>query len=118
MLMLPGGVKVYVASQPTDMRRSFNGLSLMVQEVLELNPTSGHLFVFVNKRADKLKVLYWDRNGFALWYKQLARGVFRLPRAQGCESYTITISDLSLLLEGIDLSDRGRQTAVHQAVIN
>lgn len=118
MLMLPTGVHVFLATEPINMRKSFAGLSLLVQDVLEQDPTSGHLFVFVNKRGDKTKILYWDRNGFAQWYKQLARGIFRWPRIQHCASYSITLGDLSLLLEGIDLTDHQRLTAVNQTIIN
>jgi len=118
MIMLPAGVKVYVCASATDMRKSFTGLSFLVQDVLEQNPTSGHLFVFVNKRADKIKILYWDQDGFALWYKQLARGVFRLPRIQDSDCFNVSISELSLLLEGIALTRRERHTTVEETVIN
>jgi transposase len=118
MLMFPSGVKVFLATEPTNMRKSFTGLSLLVQDVLEQDPASGHLFVFVNKRGNKVKILYWDRNGFAQWYKQLARGLFRWPIVQHCASYPITLSDLSLLLEGIDLADHQRLATINQTTIN
>lgn len=118
MLMLPGGVKVFVATQFTDMRRSFNGLSMMVQEVLEQDPVSGALFVFTNRRKNKIKVLYWDKNGFAVWYKSLAKGVFRLPEKTGCESYPLSLTDLNLLLEGIELTNLNRFKEVHETLIN
>ena len=78
MLNLPPSVKVYVSTDVADMRKSIDDLSMLVQEVLKKDPFSGHLFVFCNKRGDKIKILYWDRNGFCLWYKRLERGVFRL----------------------------------------
>jgi transposase len=118
MLMLPAGIKIWVATNPTDMRRSFFGLAAMVKEVLEQDPAQGHLFVFSNKQHDKIKILYWDRTGFAIWYKQLAEGIFRLPRAQGCQCYSISSSDLSLLLEGIALTHKQRIETVLQTDIN
>jgi Transposase and inactivated derivatives len=111
MLNLPPSVKVYVASDVTDMRRSIDSLSVLVQEVLQKNPFLGHLFVFCSKRGDKIKILYWDRNGFCLWYKRLERGVFRLPKIQA-KVFMITPSELNLLLEGIDLTDKNRLNAV------
>ncbi len=110
MLNLPPSVKVYIASEATDMRKSIDALSHLVQEVLKKDVLSGHLFVFCNKRGDKIKILYWDRNGFCLWYKRLERGVFRLPKVQK-EVFMIAPNELSLLLEGIDLTDRKRLTA-------
>jgi transposase len=111
MLNLPPSIKAYVATDVTDMRRSINSLSIIVQEVLQQDPFSGHLFVFCSKRGDKIKILYWDRNGYCLWYKILERGVFRLPKVQS-KVYTITPHELNLLLEGIDLTDKNRLRAV------
>ena len=107
MLNLPPSVKVYVATDITDMRKSIDSLSILVQEILKQDPLSGHLFVFCNKRGDKIKILYWDRNGFCLWYKRLERGVFRLPKIQA-KVFMISPSELNLLLEGIDLTDKNR----------
>jgi transposase len=111
MLNLPPSVKVYVATDITDMRKSIDSLSVLVQEVLKKDPFSGHLFVFCNKRGDKIKILYWDRNGFCLWYKRLERGVFRLPKVQA-KVFMIMPNELSLLLEGVDLTDKNRLNAV------
>ena len=107
MLNLPPSVKVYVSTDNTDMRKSIDSLSIIVQDVLEQNPCSGHLFVFCNKRGDKVKILYWDRNGFCLWYKRFERGVFRLPKVQA-SVFMIMPNELNLLLEGIDLTDKNR----------
>jgi transposase len=93
------------------MRNSIDGLSAMVQEVLQKDAFSGHLFVFCNKRGDKIKVLYWDRNGFCLWYKRLERGIFRLPRV-GSKVFMLAPNEFNLLLEGVDLTDRKRLSAV------
>ncbi|MDQ1297480.1 MAG: transposase [Campylobacterota bacterium] len=111
MLSLPPSVKAYVATDITDMRRSIDSLSVLVKEVLKKDPLSGHLFVFCNKRGDKIKILYWDRNGFCLWYKRLERGVFRLPKVQA-KVFMLMPNELNLLLEGIDLTDKKRLSAV------
>ena len=69
MITLPPSVRIYLASQPTDMRRGFDGLMGMVRSVVHEDPFSGHLFVFVSKRRDRVKILFWDRGGFVLYYK-------------------------------------------------
>lgn len=99
-----------MASGAVDMRKSIDALSSLVQDVLHKDPLSGHLFVFCNGRGDKIKILYWDRNGFCLWYKRLERGIFRLPRVQE-KVFMICSNELNLLLEGIDLTDRNRLRA-------
>ena len=101
MLTLPPSVRMFVCTQPTDMRRGFDGLSTMVEQVLKRDPFSGHLVVFHNRRKDRIKVLYWDRDGYALWYKRLEKGVVRFPEglADGAE---LRACDLAMLLDGID----------------
>ena len=79
MLRLPASVRVYLCLLPVDMRRSFDGLASMAEQVVGQDPLSGHLFVFRGRRGDRVKVLYWDRDGYALWYKRLEKGVFRFP---------------------------------------
>jgi transposase len=79
MLSLPPSVRIFVATQPADLRRSFDGLAALVRDFLAGDPLSGHLFVFRNKRGDRLKVLYWDRDGLAIWYKRLEEGTFDFP---------------------------------------
>ena len=101
MLMLPPNTRIYIATGKVDMRKSIDGLSLLVSEVLNNNPLSGHLFVFCNKRGDKLKILYWDRNGFCLWYKRLEKSVFRLPAIHG-NVFSVNVAELGMLIEGID----------------
>lgn len=106
MMTLPPSVKLYVATQPVDVRRSFSGLSLYVQSVMGLSPLSGHLFIFFNKRGDQVRILYWDRNGYALWAKRLERGRFVLTptlRSPG-GSATVEWAELALILEGITLT--------------
>lgn len=116
MLMLPSGVKVWVATEPVNMHKSFDGLSYLVQEVIKEEPTSGQLFIFRNRVSDKVKILYWDRTGFAQWYKRLENGLFRFPRVLD-KSYKITMAELSLLLEGIDLTDKKRFSTIENKVV-
>jgi hypothetical protein len=71
MISLPPTVKIFLATQPADMRKSFDGLKALVEEFLDEDPLSGHLFVFRNRRGDRLKILYWDRDGLAIWYNKL-----------------------------------------------
>ncbi len=108
MLSLPGAVRVFVCLQPTDMRRSFDGLMAMTERIIQREPLSGHLFVFRNKRGDRLKILYWDRDGFAIWYKRLEQGTFCLPATVG-DSIEVTPDELRLLLDGIDPASVRRQ---------
>jgi len=89
------------------MRRSFDGLSMMAEHLIPCNPFSGHLLVFCNRRSDRVKILYWDRDGWAIWYKRLEVGTFQFPFAQTGRK-EIAAWELAVLLEGIDLS-RGRR---------
>lgn len=102
MLSLPPSVRVFLCLLPADMRRSFNSLALMVGQVVRQDPFSGHLFVFRNRRGDRVKILYWDRDGYALWYKRLEQGVFRFP-THADDSVEVPGSDLALVLDGIDV---------------
>ena len=110
MLTLPPSVRVFVCLGPTDMRRSFDGLAGMVGEIIGEDPLSGHLFVFFNRRRDRVKILFWDRTGLVIWYKRLEEGVFTLPAVDADTRCTeMTSVDLSLILEGIDLSGARRR---------
>lgn len=111
MLTIPPGIKVYIASKSLDMRKSLDGMSAVVTQQLKQNVFSGQLFVFCNKRGDKIKIFYWDRNGYCCWYKRLERGVFRLPQVQGTMCH-VSPAELGLILEGIDLTDRQRLRAL------
>jgi transposase len=82
---------------------SFDGLAQLVRAQITQDPLSGHLFVFRNRRRDRLKILYWDRDGFALWYKRLEKGTFRFPESQA-DSIEVTPAQMAAVLEGIDLS--------------
>ena len=92
------------------MRRGFDGLAAMTREIIGADPLSGHLFVFRNRRRDRMKVIYWDRDGFALWYKRLERGTFRFPAPlDGVHSVEVDHATLTLILEGIDVRGARRQ---------
>ncbi len=105
MLTLPPSVRVYLAATPVDMRRGHDGLMSIVQNQWQLDPYGGHLFVFLGKRLDRAKVLYFDRGGFVLVYKRLERGRFKLPRLAGsAETVQLDGTQLAMLLEGIDFS--------------
>ena len=108
MIGLASGLKVFLCTQPADMRRSFDGLSGMAVSIIEQDPTSGHLFVFRNRNRDRLKILYWDRDGLAIWYKRLEKGTFQFPtdlidKEKRQPRAEITSEQLTLLLGGIDL---------------
>ena len=99
------GVRLYLATAPADMRKGFDTLAAMVKDLLRADPLSGHLFLFVSRGKDRLKVLYWDTDGFAIWYKRLEEGTFRVPAARGpAPSVELKASELAMLLEGIDLT--------------
>lgn len=103
MLTLPPNTRIYLAVGPVDMRRSFDGLAATVVG-LDLDPLCGHLFVFINKRRSHLKVLFFDRNGYAIFYKRLERGTFQLPRVlPGTRQVEVDATTLHMILEGIDL---------------
>jgi transposase len=104
MLSVPGTVRIFLCLAPTDMRKSIDGLAGLASEVFRQDPLSGHLFVFVGRRRDRVKLLYWDGDGYALWYKRLERGSFRLPAATDQTSLTLSAAELTLLLSGVDLA--------------
>jgi transposase len=107
MITVPAGVRVYLALGPTDMRKGFDGLSLLAQEVLQEDPFSGHLFVFRGRRGDLIKVLYWDGQGLCLFAKRLERRRFIWPQARE-GTVTLSPAQLAMLLEGIDWRARLR----------
>jgi len=104
MLSLGNSVKVYVHREATDMRRSFEGLSYLAREVIEKDPVSGHLFMFFNRSRSSVKILYWDKSGYAIWYKQLQRGTFTRP-LKGELDYT----ELLCVLDGIEFEKMARK---------
>ena len=107
MFGLSAAVRVYVATAPADMRKSFDGLFALASG-LDLDPLSGHLFVFINKRRDRIKILYWDRDGLAVWAKRLEKGTFRIPDARA-DRVEMAAADLAALLAGIDLNSARRR---------
>ncbi len=111
MLSFPELVRIYVSTQPTDMRKGFDSLAAVVRDWLGHDPLSGHLFVFRSRRGDRVKLLWWDRDGLAIVYKRLERGVFRFPAAGDPEARSIEVSaeELSLVLWGIDPASVKRQ---------
>ena len=108
MLMLSPAVKIFLCAQATDMRRSFDKLAEMTRELLTQDPLSGHLFVFFNRPCNRVKLLFWDRSGFCLYYKRLERGTFCLARIEGAIA-EIEAAELALILEGIELAGARRQ---------
>ena len=102
MLSFPAAIQVFLCTVPCDMRRSFDGLSMMAEHVIGCNPFCGHLLVFCNRRGDRLKILYWDRDGWAIWYKRLEAGTFQFPFADSGRK-EIAAWELGVLLEGIDV---------------
>jgi transposase len=103
MLSLPTKVRVFLCTRATDMRKSFDGLHGLVLEVLRQDPQSGDLFVFLNRRRDRMKILLWEGDGLAIWYKRLESGTFALPAGRG-DSLVLSSAQLALLLGGIDLA--------------
>ena len=100
---LSAAVRVFLCTRPTDMRKGFDGLSGLVQECFGQDPLTGHLFLFVNRRRDRLKILYFDRDGLAIWYKRLEAGSYQLPQAVTQDGVELQPAQLAMLLSGIDL---------------
>jgi len=107
MIALPPQIRVFLYRKPTDMRKSFHGLVALTESALKQDPLSGSFFVFLNRRRDRIKILYWGQTGFCIWYQQLQKGTYQLPAAdvlEELETIEVTRSQLSLILDGIDLS--------------
>lgn len=104
MISLGSNTQVYLAVGVTDMRKSINGLMVLVQDVLEADPFSSHLFVFCNRLRDKIKILYWHNNGFWLFYRRLEKQRFWWPVSDECIAMEITPRELGWLLEGLDIT--------------
>ncbi|HZN25189.1 MAG TPA: IS66 family insertion sequence element accessory protein TnpB [Burkholderiales bacterium] len=103
MLTVASGTKVYLAVEPVDLRRGHDGLCALVRGALALDPYAGHLFAFIGKRLDRIKILFWDRGGFVVYYKRLARGRFHLPRVTaGADRIVLDGTQLAMLLGGFD----------------
>ncbi len=117
MLTLPPSVKIYVAAQPVDARKSFDGLAAVVESEFGLEPLSGHVFVFVNRRGHIAQLLFWDRTGFCVVKKRLEAGTFRLARKPDGTTPHVEIdsAELALMLEGIDLDGAKRRKRYRHA---
>jgi transposase len=115
--MVPVDVPIYVATESIDMRWSFDILAGLVRERLEEEPRSGSLFVFFGRRLDRLKILFFDSNGYCVLYKRLDKGTFRIPAVvePGASSVCVDDEELALLLEGLELPERPqkRRRAMH-----
>lgn len=110
MLNLPAQTRVYLCTTPVDLRKSFDGLSGLVESVFQGNVLDGHLFLFVNKRQDRIKALWWDRDGLIIWYKRLEAGCFEIPRASdGAAHVTLDATELAMLLGGVSLANVKRR---------
>ena len=111
MLNLSHQTRVFLFLKPVDMRKSFRGLCQLAESALEEHPASGSWFAFINRRGDRIKLLGWDGQGFWIWYKRLEQGVFEKPAAPGetDEQLEIDITQLSLIINGIDLSTAKRR---------
>ena len=112
---LPPAVRIWLATRATDLRKSFDTLAELVRQQLQADRLSGHLFVFRNKRADRIKLLYWDEDGYVIVYKRLEAGTFRFPTADTA-GVEIRAADLSLLLGGIDLASVHRSRRYRRPV--
>ena len=109
--MLPSAVRIYVAAEPVDLRRGFDGLAATTRSLIREDPLNGHLFVFLNRRKNRIKLLVWDRTGYLLLYKRLERGTFHLATqpAAGQRHVEVDAGELGLMLEGVDLRGAARR---------
>jgi transposase len=112
VLSLPPSVRLFVATQPVDGRKGPDSLMALVRDVLRHDPLSGHLFIFFSKRCDRVRIVYWDRNGFAMWTKRLEKGRYRPTfgaSGRPLSSVAIEAAELALIVEGIDLAGARRR---------
>jgi transposase len=110
MLSLPATASIHLCVVPVDLRKSFDGLSGIVESVFQRNLLDGHLFLFLNKRRDRLKALWWDQDGLVIWYKRLERGTFEMPRFdEGAAHLALDATDLAMLLGGVPLASARRK---------
>jgi len=110
MLNLSHTLRIYLCAAPVDLRKSFDGLSGLVESVFAQDVLDGHLFLFVNKRRDRLKALWWDRDGLAIWYKRLERGTFETPAPAADQPHVVLdATELAMLLGGISLGSAQRR---------
>jgi len=117
MFLPSDDIKVYLALGHTDMRKSINGLSILVSEHMELDSFSGNLFVFCNRKQNMIKVLYWDRNGFCLWHKRLEKHSFKWPMSSR-EIMVIGKRELSWLMDGLDIHQEEAHKSLTYSAVN
>ena len=115
-MLIPLSTRVYLALGSTDMRKAINGLSILVESHLQMDPFCGHLFVFCNRRRNNLKILFWDRNGFCLWQKRLEKHYFRWPQSEK-QILEIDQRQLSWLLEGLEFQQARAHAALSYRVL-
>ena len=110
-MTLPASVRIYVAAEAVDLRRGFDGLAAATRSLIRQDPLSGHVFAFINRRGNRIKLLVWDRTGYVLLYKRLERGTFRLAAtpSPGERHVEMDAGELGLMLEGIDLTEAARR---------
>jgi transposase len=117
MLSMPPTIRIWLSAQPADLRKSFDSLAALVREGLRGDPLSGDIFVFRNKSADRIKLLVWEEDGYAIWYKRLEKGSFHFPAARDENPHVeIRAADLIMLLAGVDLSSVKRSKRYHRPV--
>jgi len=105
MLSVSPDTRIYLATEPVDLRRGHDGLTALVRARFGMDPLQGHLFVFVGRRVDRVKILFWDRGGFVVYYKRLAQGRFRMPKLDsGADRVVLDGTELAMLLGGFDLA--------------
>ena len=110
MLNLPAHARVSLCTVAVDLRKSFDGLCGLVESVFQQNVLDGHLFLFLNKRRDRIKALWWDRDGLVIWYKRLERGSFEMPRSSGTAQHLeLDATELAMLLSGVSLGSVKRR---------
>ena len=116
MLLPSENIKVYLALGATDMRKSINGLSILVSKQMDLDPFSGHLFVFCNRKKNMIKVLFWDRNGFCLWHKRLEKHSFKWPASRS-DMMVIERRELFWLMDGLNIHQKEAHQRLNYSVI-
>ena len=115
MLNFLPAVRIWLCTTPADMRKSFDGLAELVRQHLQADPLSGHLFVFRNRRSDRVKLLYWDEDGYVIVYKRLEEGTFRFPvAAADQQGVSLRAAELAMLLDGVDWQNAKRSKRYHR----
>jgi len=109
MILLPSTVRIFLCTRSTDMRKSFDGLSGLVTEYFRQDLLTGHLFLFLNRRRDRIKILHFDRDGLVIWCKRLESGSFQMPSSVGDDALELEPAQLAMILSGIDLKSVRRR---------